>query len=100
MLLVDNGQSEAMELHGVFDEGMGPHNNMDASVVQSTQYLGAAFPLDDACEQFHADRHVAKEVANRLQMLLGQYLCGGHQACLIAVVESNEHRHKCNESLA
>ena len=33
-------------------------------------------------------------------MLLGQYLCGGHQACLIAVVESNEHRHECNECLA
>ena len=35
VLLVDNGQPEVMELHGVFDEGMGSHNDMDASVVQS-----------------------------------------------------------------
>ena len=33
-------------------------------------------------------------------MLLGQYLCWRHDACLIAIVQCDEHRHECHKGLS
>ena len=66
VLLVDHHQSQAAELHGVFNHGVGAHENLHRAVVQPAEHLLAALALDHAREQLHAHGHLAQEVANGL----------------------------------
>ena len=89
-----------MELHRIFYECMGSHDDLDGAVVERTQDLRALLAFHNACEQFHTDRHIAQEVANGLQVLLGENLRGSHHASLVAVVECDEHRHQGHKCLS
>ena len=99
MLLVDDSQSQLMELHGVFDERMSAYHNVDGSFEKTFEHLFSAFAFHNACQQFNAHRHVAQEIANGLQMLLSENLRGGHNSGLETIIECNEHRHERHECL-
>ena len=60
----------------------------------------ASLALDDACQQFDANGHIAEEVADGLQVLFGEDFRRCHHTSLIAVVECNEHRHQRHKRLS
>ena len=99
VLLVDDDKTETCELHRVFDDGMSAHKNLYAAVHEPFQHLLASFAFDNTCQQGYAKIHVLQESHHGLQVLFCENLGRCHDACLIAVVDSNEHRHECHEGL-
>ena len=94
VLLVDHDHTQAGELYGIFNDGMGAYENLYGAVEQPVENLLALLALDDARQHSHPDIHPFQEVHDGLQMLLGKNLSGCHDACLIAVVKGDEHGHQ------
>ena len=100
MLLVDDGNAESMEYHGVFEYGMGSYQYLDVASDEVVEYGLALLAFHDACKQFHSNVHSLEEVTDGLEMLFGKNFRWCHQACLIPIVEGDEHGHEGNECLA
>ena len=100
MLLVDHHHAQAGKLYGVFNDGMGADKNLYGTVEQTVENLLTFLAFDNTCQHGHADIHPFQEVHDGLQVLFGKNLRRCHNACLIAVVQSDEHRHQGYEGLA
>ena len=100
VLLIDHHHTETGKLHRVFNDGMGTDEYLHLACQQTVENLLAFLSLHHTSQQFHADGHVAQEVADGLQVLFGQDFRGRHDAGLIAVVQGDEHGHECHEGLA
>ncbi len=86
VLLVYDGQSQAVEHHIVFYHGMCAHQYLHVAAGQAAEHVLAPLAFHHAGEQLHPHVHIGQKVAQCLQVLLGQYLCGCHDARLITVV--------------
>ena len=100
VLLVDDGQSQTAELHAVLDDGMRTHQHVHRAVGQPLQYFLALLTLHRAREQLHPHGQMAQHGAERLEVLFGQNLGGSHDACLMAVIHSQQHHHESHQCLA
>ena len=100
MLLVHHGHAQPLEHHRFLDDGMGAHEDVDVACGQIGEYLGALFAFHHAREQFHPHVHAFEKREQGVKVLLGQYLCWGHDARLKAVVHGDEHGHKGHQCLA
>ena len=79
---------------------MGTYEDMYSAVEESVEHLLPAFALDDARQQCHPQVHILKECHDCLKMLFCEYLCWGHDTCLVSVVDGDKHRHQRHEGLA
>ena len=70
------------------------------AVQQTVEDFLPALAFDDSCQQRHADVHTFQEVHDSRQVLLCQDFGRCHDACLIAVVQCDEHGHQCHKGLA
>ena len=100
VLLVDDGNAQALEHHGVFQYGMGADQNLDIAGGEVGKNLFSFLSFHDARQQFYPDVHALQERVDGLEMLLGKDFCRCHHACLITVVQGDEHGHECHERLA
>ena len=100
VLLVDDGEAQAQELHVVLDDGMCADEDVHAAVDKTIEHLLPPFSLHDAGEQFHADVHAAQEVGDGGEMLFGKNFGGRHHAHLVAVVDGDEGREEGHKRLA
>ena len=100
MLFVDDHKTEAGELNGIFNDGMGAHEDMNGAIEESFEYLLATLTLDNARQQGDAKVHSLEELHDGSQMLLGKNLCGGHDTGLVTIVDGDEHGHQGYEGLA
>ena len=100
VLLVDDGKAELPKHHRILYHGMRAHEDVYAAVGKARQDLLALLTFDDTRQQLHPDIHTLKEVANGLQVLLGENLRGSHDTSLEAVVYGDEHGHKRHKGLA
>ena len=64
MLLVDDGQAEVLENHVVFNQGVGSDEDTDGAVLDAFVDFAPLRRLCGAGKQRHADRHVAKHLAD------------------------------------
>ena len=76
------------------------HEYVHAAVGESLQYVFPSLALHYARKQFHANVHVAQELAYRGEMLFGKDFRGCHDACLESVVQGDEHGHQRHECLS
>ena len=100
VLLVDDRESEPLELHVFFDDGMCSHQQMDAAIYESLHDRLSPLSFHDTGQQFRPHRHVAQQFADGLQVLFGKNLSWRHDTRLIAVVERDEHGHERHERLS
>ena len=100
VLLVDHSQSQTGKDHRVFDDGVGSHEYVYLALGQTVEYVGASSSFDHSGEQFYVYIHISQHLADGGQVLLCQYLCGRHDARLVAVAYGYEHGHERHQRLA
>ena len=79
---------------------MGAHEDVDGAVEQAFEYFLATLAFNDACQQGYSQVHPVEELHDGLQVLFGEDFRRGHDASLIAVVDSDKHGHQGHEGLA
>ena len=97
VLLVDDGQGQRLELHRVFNQRVGAHDDLDRAVEQAGVDPLAFFRLGRAGQQRHRGARRGQELLHTVVVLVGQHLGRRHHAGLVAVVERHhgrEHRHQ------
>ena len=71
MLLVDDGQPEILELHVVFNQGVGADEYADGAVLDALVDFAPLRRLGGTGEQRHPDRHIAEHLADVFIVLGG-----------------------------
>ena len=100
MLLINDGQSQVVELHCIYNEGMGTDKDLQLAVHQRL-VDGGAFPLARrACQKSYLHAQPFGQRLNRFQVLSCENLGGCHNACLIAVIQSYQGCHESDYRLA
>ncbi len=79
---------------------MSSDKDIDLAKTKVGKDFLAFLALHDARQKLNADRHIAQELADCFEMLLGKNLCRRHYARLKAVVYCQKHAHKGNERLS
>ena len=79
---------------------MGSHEYVYLALGQTVEYVGASSSFDHSGEQFYVYIHISQHLADGRQVLLCQYLCGRHDARLVAVAYGYEHGHERHQRLA
>ena len=101
VLLVDDDQPQARELHRIFQHGVGANEELHIARTRTFYNRFAfLFALDVARQQFHANRHILQQLPECRQMLLCQDLRRGHQTSLVAVAYGDEHQQQRHQRLA
>ncbi len=93
MLFVDNHKSQVVELHHIFNKGVGADKDVYVSRQQSGMDVRTFFFPGRARQQRHIHVHVRQQPAESLEMLCRQDFRRSHQARLKAVVQRNQHAH-------
>ena len=100
MLLVHDGQAEALEADRLLDERVGPHHAARRARAQRLQALAPSLAARGIGEQrdLHAQR--SEQASQGHRVLLGEDLGGGHQGRLIAGLDGGEHGQAGHHRLA
>ena len=99
MLLVDYRETEVVELHRVFEHGMGADEDVERAVEELRVNFPALFGAGGAGEKAHIDANLRGKRADGLVVLSGKNFGGSHHAGLIAVVDGQKHGHQRHEGL-
>ena len=100
VLLVDDGEPEALELHRVLDEGVGADTDGRGAAAERLQgRLPLPAPLAGG-EPRHGEPERLDERAHRPEVLLGEDLGGRHEHRLRARFHGRQERHHGDDRLA
>ncbi len=100
VLLVDNGKSQILELDSVLNQRVGANEDVQLAAHELLVNLFTLFLAGGTSEQSSLQSHCLRHLANALKVLSGKDFGRCHDACLIAVVGSQEHSHKRYNGLA
>ena len=100
MLFVDHHKPQTGKLDSIFNHSMGAYEDMDGAIEQTFKNLLATFALYNTSKQGHSDVHIFQKTHDGLQVLLCEDFRGGHDAGLIPIVDSNQHRHERYQCLS
>ena len=99
VLFINNSHTEVQKLHLIFYDSVCSDDNIYTSVHETSKYFLAFLAFHNTSQQFYAKVHTLEKLLDSLQVLFSKYLRRCHHACLIAVIDGYEHRHKGYECL-
>lgn len=100
VLLIDHHVAKILELHRIFNHGVGAYEHVERA-VEKLLVNGTAFGCrGGAGEELDIYPYRGHKLAQGLGVLCGKDFCGSHQACLCAVAYGYEHGHQCHERLS
>ena len=100
MLLVDDREPEAAEVHPLLDEGVGADRERDPTRREPGQCLAPRPALHGAGEQRHVHAERLGERPHRFEVLLGEQLGRRHERDLVARLDHGERREQRHQRLA
>ena len=100
VLLVDDDKAQVGEVDRIFEQGMGADEQVDLAGEQPLENGGPPLLGDRPGEKLDAQPQRLDHRFQPLVVLGGQYLGGGHQASLVAVVDGDKHAHEGHQGFA
>ena len=100
VLLVHDGESEGLEYHRVLDEGMGPHDEADAAVLQPRMDLPPGRRSGGPGQEGGLHAGGCQVLGDIVEVLERKYFCRSHQAGLITVGHGDQGREYGDHRLA
>ncbi len=100
MLLVDHGQPEPLEGHGILEQGMGTDHDAGGTLRQALAPVGLLRCRQPAQQElrFHGQR--CEQSGQGGGMLLGEQFRGRHQRRLVAILHGEQHGPQRDDGLA
>ena len=90
MLLVNDGKSEGVILHRIFNQRMGAHNNVQSAGCEAGKQGPAVFAGGAPSKQGAAHSGRGEILLNIGKVLLGKHFGRSHDARLIAIAHGNQ----------
>ena len=100
MLFIDNDEAQTGKLHRIFNQRMGPHQNMQSPIGEIGQHAASIGTGRGTGQEFDGDLQRRQPPAEGAVMLLGKDLRRRHQSALPTSIDSVQKRSDSDDGFA